>query len=355
LAVPAFAADAEPDPFAGVAESAAAPRESKGWAENLGFRKELMLELAVHDGQAARSRQIAGFELLKKFSTETRTVAAFDFQGRLVHRDRFNQAPRALSGMDEPGWKLEHHNAYVDVYNLILGRVNARVGKFYVPFGLNLQTDTHGTLLQLSNEQNFGFERDWYAGLYGGLTDGLDYDAYYMAGAGMDLKGRGQKGLAAARISLARSWLHEKGLEGGLSALGGTRLYHDDMIHETMVVDTRRAGLDFRVGRPAPAGRLTWTTEVSGGGDDREAVFTQLHQAEYLHRSRKWGLASQYRRFWREDRGAVSSIIGEASLYFRNDVGNSDLHWIKLDLERRLERRGYPPATIFTAQYYRYW
>jgi hypothetical protein len=31
----------------------------------------------------------------------------------------------------------------------------------YLPFGLNLQTDTHATLQQLSNDRNFGFERDW--------------------------------------------------------------------------------------------------------------------------------------------------------------------------------------------------
>ena len=48
-----------------------------------------------------------------------------------------------------------------------MGRFNFRAGRFYVPFGLNLQTDTHGTVLQLSNEQNLGFERDWYTGFWG--------------------------------------------------------------------------------------------------------------------------------------------------------------------------------------------
>ena len=41
------------------------------------------------DGHAA-SRQSVGFEVLKKFSTATSTVASFDFQGRLVRRDGYN-------------------------------------------------------------------------------------------------------------------------------------------------------------------------------------------------------------------------------------------------------------------------
>jgi hypothetical protein len=38
----------------------------------------------------------------------------------------------------------------------------------------------------------------------------------------------------------------------------------------------------------------------------------------------------------------------------RSDVGNSNSHWIKVNLERRLEQMQAGPSTIITVQYYFY-
>jgi hypothetical protein len=245
-----------------------------------------------------------------------------------------------------------------------VGRFNFRAGRFYVPFGLNLQTDTHGTILQLSNERNFGFERDWYTGFWGSLNKHLNYDAYYLVGSGYDLKYKGQSGLGAFRLSLSNQYSSEYGLEGGLSLIGGERIDQDasERLHRNIPVNnvpndpiqTERAGLDARYRKAVPTGLLTWTSELSGGRDAQDNVITQLHQAEYLHSSRRWGVATQYRRFSQDGLGADASIIGEVTWYFRNDVGSSNLHWIKLNVEKQLERIGRPPSTIITLQYYFY-
>src|SRR5260370_1230255 len=68
----------------------------------------------------------------------------------------------------------------------------------------------------------------------------------------------------------------------------------------------------------------------------------------------RWGVDTQFRRFHQDGSGADSSIIVEISWYFRNDVGNSNSHWIKLNIERQLERMQGPPSTIVTLQYYFY-
>ena len=354
LCFSAFAA--EPDPFAGVSESTAAPAASGG-LENFGFRKELMSEFAAAEYARPYGRHSIGFEALKKFSTETATKASIDVQARLVRRDRFIPVLNDMEGMHRQGWWFEYHNAYLDLYNALdpllteegrgrnLGRFNLRAGRFYVPFGLNLQTDTHGTLLQLSNERNFGFERDWYAGLWGSAGEHLNYDACYLAGSGYYPKWEGQSGLAAVRLSLANRYLSDHGLEGGLSGLAGERLSA-----ERAVVPTRRAGLDARWRRGVPAGLVTGTAELSAGRD-RDDVLMQLYQAEYLHATRKWGAAAQYRRYWDGRRGADGSVIGELTWYFRNDLAGSDLHWLKANVERAVEARG----TIVALQYYRYW
>src|SRR5205823_6472780 len=101
-------------------------------SENFGLRKELMSEFGAGDHAPAASRQSVGFETLKKFSSDTKTYAGLDFQGRLVRRDRYVGSMNDV-GMYRPGWTFEYHNAYADFYNILdplLGeeKQNANVG-----------------------------------------------------------------------------------------------------------------------------------------------------------------------------------------------------------------------------------
>ena len=340
------------DPFAGVAENAApeATTNDDFFSDNFGFRKELMSQFSSSDLIDFASRQSVGFEILKKFSSDTSTFAAVNFQGRLVRRDGFVGSLNDMEGMNRSGWSFEYHNAYADLYNLFgeLGRFNFRIGRFYVPFGLNLQTDTHGSILQLSNEWNFGFERDWYAGFYGHFIGDINYDAYYLVGSGYDLKFAGQGGLGAARLSLANRFSAESGLEGGLSFVSGQRLLG------STVVETTRVGVDDRYRQTIPGGLLTFTSELSAGDDSLSEVLTQLHQIDYLHESRQWGLSAQFRQFYQGVSSDIS-LLTEATWYFRNDVGNSNLQWIKLNVEWQLERQIGARDVISTLQYYQYW
>ena len=335
--------------------------------DNLGFRKELMSEFVSSENGQPYSRQSVGFEVLKKFSTKTSTIGAFDFQGRFVRRDGFQPVLNDMEGQNRPGWFFEYHNFYLDLYNIAnpllrgrargrnVGRFNFRAGRFYVPFGINLQTDTHGPVLQLSNDRNFGFERDWYSGMWGSINRHLNYDAYYTVGSGYDLAFKGQRGLAAVRISLANQYSARYGLEGGFSALKGERLSPPSIAGPRTRVETERIGLDLRHRRAVPRGSLAFTTEVSGGHDRHRAVFMQLYQGEFLPSSRRWGLAAQYRRYRQQTIRPDASVIGELSWYLRNDDGNSNLHWIKLNVERRVQRASPTPALLVTLQYYFYW
>jgi hypothetical protein len=364
------------------------------FSDNFTFKREIMAEFSYsaeanreqrNDAPGLYSRNSIGFEVLKKFSTETATVAAFDLQARLVRRNGFHEVLNDMEGGDRRGWYFfEVHNAYWDFYNIFdpflgddarsenLGRFNARVGRFYLPFGLNLQTDTHGTLMQLSNERNFGTERDWYAGLWGSLNADVNYDLYYLLGSGYGVKFDGQSGLAGARLSLATRFLNEFGIEGGLSFLGGERLSKMAIERSASVardsrgrniIATQRGGIDARWRHTIPTGSITLATELSTGFDEGDRIHTQLWQFDYLTRNRRFGASTQYRRFaqridaglpagaaWRAD----SSLIGELTWYFRNDLGNANLHWIKLNVERQMEKVAGARDTIVTVQYYRY-
>ena len=362
--------ESQPDPFEGVTGKpeapVATPPAKSGiktfFTENFGIREEIMSQFnSSEDGNLA-SRQSVGFEVLKKFSTATSTVASFNMQGRFVRRDGFNPVQNDMEGEHRPGWAFEYHNLYLDLYNILnpfltdeqkarqVGHFNFRAGRFYLPFGLNLQTDTHGSVMQLSNDRNFGSERDWYTGFWGSLNKHLNYDAYYVVGSGYDLGFKGQSGMGAVRVSLSNQYSSKYGLEGGVSVIGGQRLSMD-----RRPIETRRAGLDARYRHAVPRGLLTLSSEFSGGRDGRNAVVMQLEQAEYLHASRRWGVATQYRRFHEDAVGVDASLLGEFTWYFRNDVGNSNLHWIKINVERRLERIvASSPRTVVTLQYYFY-
>jgi hypothetical protein len=351
-------------------------------ANNFTLKKEIFLQITAGDKVEADpplySRQSVGFEALKKFSTKTSTIAAFDLQSRLVRRDNYIDVLNDMEGKDRAGFYLEYHNVYLDLYNVFnpllnesgrgknLGRFNWRTGHFYLPFGINLQTDTHGAMLQLSNEQNFGFDRDWYTGLYGSISRNFNYDCSYLLGSGYRPRFRGQSGLLAARISLSNRFRNEYGLEGGLSVISGERLFEQTMdgspdVDERQpgeIIRTFRVGLDGRYTRMLWQGTVAMTSELSGG-EDTNKVFTQLHLLEYTSRSRTWGCAGQYQRFWNANRtaqgNANASLIGEFTIYSKNDVSSSVLRWIKFNVARQLERREGNRSWLYTAQYYYYW
>ncbi len=356
------------DPFAGVEPRAVAPPPAAagGWADNLLFRKEIYLLWAAgeddfEETDRAYSRLSAGFEIQKKFSTATKTVAAVNYQGRLVYRDHVLPTAADAMGMDADQWSYETHNAYAEFYNLLgePGRFSLRAGRYYLPFGLNAQTDTHGTLLQLSNDRLFGADRDWQVTAYGNASEHLDYLAGYVFGAGPDQKLDGQAGMAVGRIGLNGDYLYARGLEAGVSGAFGERV--DPHAGIDGPIRTWRLGADLRKRLDSGIGPFTLTGEAAAGEDEESTVWSGLAQADWLHPRRRWGVAAQYFYFEREPAGhghgggIDERAIATLTRYFRNDVGNAALHWIALGLEEQIQTPEGGEDTLAMVQYYRYW
>ena len=358
----AFAEDPFADVKPAVPESSAI-QPASGWRDNLLFRKELYLLWTggaedFEESDRLYSRLSAGFEVQKRFATATKTVASVNYQGRGVYRDHILDTLTDPTGMDAGQWEYETHNAYVEVYNLLggPGRFSLRAGRFYLPFGLNSQTDTHGTLLQLSNDRLFGAERDWQLTAFGNATEHLDYMAGYVLGTGPDQKLDGQSGMAVGRVGLNNAFLFERGLEGGVSAAAGERI-DPHAVHRDGI-QTWRMGADVRKRLDSDMGPFTLTGEGAAGEDGDSPVWSGLAQADWLHPGRQWGLAAQYFRFAREEEGADSvderaSVV--ATRYFRNEVGNASLHWIALALEQQIRTPEGDEDAVASVQYYRYW
>ena len=333
------------------------------WKENLLFRKEWDWmwtggEKDFRETESLYSRLSAGFEIQKRFATATKTVASINYQGRLVYRDHLLNTAADPMGMDADAWEYETHNAVAEFYQLAgePGKFNLRVGRYYLPFGLNSQTDTHGTLLQLSNERVFGTDRDWQLTAFGNATEMVDYMAGVVLGSGPHQDLHGQSGMAVGRVGLGSTSLFEQGLEGGVSGAFGERVVSHSSHEE--VVETWRAGADIRKRMDTGYGPFTFTGEGALGQDDHQPMASGLVQADWLHPGRQWGLAAQY--FYFEQEGEDSDSIDErasfvATRYFRNDVGNSSLHWIALGVEEQIRVPTGDEDTMWTVQYYRYW
>ena len=375
------------------------------WSRDTQFRRELFLQTALRDTSQSSSsssrpynRHSVGFEWFRRFQGETSTIATCDLQMRAVRRDDYLPVIQDMEGADRTPWAVEYHNAYCDIFNPasyllgeensaeLVGKVNARIGRFYLPLGLNLATDTHGTVLQLSNDQNVGFERDWYTGFWGALTPSISYDAYYMAGSGYDLRFDGQSGMFGFRLGTGPDLRNRSGLEAGVSTLIGERLApsHQSIGEvdgqkeslENGVIATRRIGPDLRYTIPTEIGSFIVTNEASFGSDDGNDTAIHLHQLGYLDSARKFGTNIQFRQQWLKKNQLIAndhhhhgnvpqitettdsisrSLFYDFSYYLTNDIANANLHWINISVEQILESALRGSGTIVSLQYYRYW
>lgn len=388
LAAPAIQAQDRFDPFANIVVNPVSPAVVGSKPEqNLLFRREIGTQLTTTFTGVDRdlfSRSYGGFEILKRFATDSKTIASLNLQANLNYRYHYlkTMSDDMIADVGYTGWDLHIHNAYADFYNILgrAGEVNLRVGRFYIPFGLNGQTDTHATFMQLTNGRNFGYNRDLMVGGYGALNDHLNYDLAYTLGDGMDSSHKGQTGLLVTRLSLANQWNYERGLEGGVSAAyGERRSEHAVMLSQSVaesadegaVVDTWRLGLDARLKVPATSGVITITTESSVGADERDDVASSMLQFGWLSSNRVWGTDLAIFEYWQnrkqEAHHTMNSQNSAASnhdttgvfnvtYYLDNDVSGSKLQWLSFGVERHLKRMiDEEYRTVYTVQYYRYW
>ena len=377
----AAAGRASDDPFADLENNPApalkTPPEPSFWTDNLLFRRELNLHVNTPgDGgdHTPSIRASAGFEVQKKFSTRTSTVAALDVQGRLVWRDHGRPTLSDPMGFNAERWTYETHNASLDLFNLLgpPGAVNVRLGHAYVPFGLNAITDSHAYLLHPLAEEDFGFERDTQALMWGSPSDYLDASCGVLAGRGEPFTLDSSTGLGAARLGLGRWFRQEQGVEGGLSFLAGMRLPPDghsgSMIEpvaspsttpEDPRIRTWRAGLDGRWTLTRHMGVWALSAEGAGGEDDGRPVLAGLAQAEWVHPSGFWGAAVQgrVRRATAED-GQLENLWASQLVITRHlgvDPTRSRLHFIAAGVENRWPTSEESGDMLWIIQYYRFW
>jgi len=257
------------------------------WQSNLRWAIDVSSR-SVSNNNDSFSANVLGFDLHKVVSTAERDIGTLVFQPYIVNFSGKESTPYFFDGRDtELTWRIANFNYMA----LPSGALNLRVGHFEVPFGLEQNIDTNGSVRQYSYTER-GIKADWGVSVNGVLPR-FDYEVSLTRGSGNDISNRDNPYVIAGRVGTPAT----KNLIAGVSVFDG-RVQGPDG-----VIKRQRIGFD-----------LAWyyehwelLGELSVGddaGDRREQALVELSwrdASETLH------VYTQFRQLRQEQSDTIDS------------------------------------------------
>ena len=173
---------------------------------------------------------VFGIDIHKVFSNDTSDIGTLILQPYIVKLNNVNNPPFIFD--DGNDTKLTWRIANFNYTALNQGKFNIRVGHFEVPFGLEYQIDTNGTLRQLTAAQR-GIKTDWGISI-NGIMPRFEYEVALTRGSGIEFNSNGNPHLFSGRIAT----LSNKNTVAGISWLTG------DVLTANGVAEQKYIGLD---------------------------------------------------------------------------------------------------------------
>ncbi|SFG84609.1 Phosphate-selective porin O and P [Neptunomonas qingdaonensis] len=170
---------------------------ASGWRENTRWAVDLSTRFSRDLRQNHQSsQQVVGFDLHKVFTGEQGDFATLVFQPYWVRLHDVKNPGFYFDGGDdaELTWRI----ANINYTGLSHGSFNLRVGHFEVPFGLEQNIDTNGTLRQYSFRDR-GIKADWGVSVNGVLSE-FDYEIALTRGSGNNISERDDPYVFAGRL-----------------------------------------------------------------------------------------------------------------------------------------------------------
>ena len=118
------------------------------------------------------------------------------FQPYLIRLDNVRNPPFYFDDGDD--WEIEWRNTNFNFTGLSQGRFNIRLGHFEIPFGLEQNIDTNGTVRQYSYSDR-EIKSDWGVSL-NGVLEHLEYELALSRGSGNKYSSRHDPYLLSARL-----------------------------------------------------------------------------------------------------------------------------------------------------------
>jgi hypothetical protein len=183
---------------------------------------------------------------------------------------RADGLPRTPLLFDEPhDWQVQWRYVSLDVTRWEHLGLSWLTGHFELPFGLERQIDTNGTVRQYTNARNLGVKTDWGTSLHGERA-GIDYQVSLTRGSGNDYRDVDDSYAFCLRVGNSL----EENLCYGVSFMDA-RLSGQDApgaLPAFPSPDRTRLGADFRWRLP----RFAVLGEGSFGTNDGEDVWSAL-------------------------------------------------------------------------------
>ncbi len=251
----------------------------ESWRSNL----RTAIDLSTRRMESLRGSQGAwvhalGIDIHKVFSNDQGDYGTLVFQPYVV---RLNNVPNPPSFFDDgDDWALNWRIANFNYTGLARGRFNLRIGHFEVPFGLEQNINTNGTLRQYSFSDR-GIKVDWGVSV-NGVLERLDYEIALTRGSGNDYRTRHDPYLFSGRVGTPAT----NNLILGFSWLYGDVLGRSDL--------TRRSRLGLDLALYHRGWELLF--EVSGGENNHLATGNFLSELSWRTPMERTHLYTQLRQ-----------------------------------------------------------
>lgn len=228
-------------------------------------------------------KHVIGLDFHKVFQNDKGDFGTLLLQPYWVKLTNVRMPPFNFDDGDD--WELTWRMTNFNYTGLNHGKFNIRVGHFEVPFGLEQNLDTNGTVRQFTFSDR-GIKADWGVSV-NGVLETLEYELALSRGSGMDYETRDDPYLFAGRLGTSSN----NNLVLGLSGFFG------EILNANGTSNIKRIGLDVEY----YIYQWQLLSEISGGlTDDKETIniFTEASwrtPLESLH------LYSQLRQKFQND------------------------------------------------------
>ncbi len=179
--------------------------------ENLRFTLDASQRFVYSDERRETALEsFLGFDAHKVVSSREQDIGTLTLQGYLTRIH--NQPAHPPFFEDEDDWEFVYRIFNFNYTGLTGGRLNFRVGRYEVPFGLEHSINTNGTLRDYTSPENLGMKADWGASV-NGVLPWLEYEVGWQRG-NTDQRHGEASGIVAGRVGTSSERRFAVGLSG---------------------------------------------------------------------------------------------------------------------------------------------
>lgn len=257
--------------------------------------------------------QYYGFDFIKTLTNTTGDYATIILQGGVTRIDNNPSPPFFFDGPTDSQWT--YRQFFINLKLAPQDSLNLKIGRFKMPFGLEMLETTSGTLRQVGTAQNLAIKADWGLTL-NGVSRGLEYEFGISRGSNQTWETSGSPYAFVARVgtdSTKDSWIGVSAFDAKLFRPGRT-------------IERNRIGVDAGIEFDA----YTLMGEFSTGKNESDDAMHGLIELSWQNSTEEWFGYGQVRMQKQQTsangwQGPLQSALGIKYSSFQNWILSAEL------------------------------